>query len=920
MLKNLLILFCFNFGLTQAQDLEYAKKIDVLKEKVGIHFYSKQDSAYYYIEQIRQLAKTNNDNIREIEAIFDKCGVASFFFDLKTSDSGLKSIASLLNNLNKNSIEYTTHYNTLLYYQGDFFLKQYDYKRSRESFEAIRTSFESMPDSLKNQMQIDLYSASFSFLGKIYLEEGKYTLAKQLYNKSIRNLIKNYPNELEALYDNYNLLAEVYQEEKHYSKANSYLLKTLPYNIENNNTNNIISQAFKIAKNYNMLSQLDSANYYLNIAKPYFDENSFFMPRYHKVKSEIYLNSQDYNLAIKELTTALEVAKSKFKGSKFLEIPVIYNKMGNIFLLQENPKKALEYFNLGLVEAFKIANNKSILLKLIKNKTRALNKLGSKGHFEETFKNVDLGIVILDSLKPSFKSNDDKLVLIEDAFPLFESGIEATYELYKTTKEEVFINKAFRFAEKSKAVILLDALLGAKATKFANIPQKLLETESLLKSQITHLKSDLNGEDKNLTEGADELFSLQQKHSKLIETFEKNYPDYYNLKYNSEVLSLKKMKRELSVNQIFISFFYGNNYIYFIGVVDNESFFERIKISKKLNDDIIEFHALSSNPKSEIDLIHTLGFDLYQKLLEPILENNKQNELIIAPDGLLNYIPYGSLVTNIDSKRFLIQDRAISYINSASLWSQLKTKKQTNNSLLAFAPGFNSNISSDDTRSGVLGNLPHNKKEVEQISTSFNGRSFVDNDATLQNFTANVSNHSILHLATHAVFDDKNPEYSYLAFTPNEESEDILLVKDLYNLSLNASLVTLSACESAIGELKRGEGFLSLARGFFYSGASSISSTLWKINDNSSSALMGSFYENLADGKSKDISLQEAKLSFLEKNRENGLSHPYYWSGYIIQGNTEPLTSNTSWWWYLLGGPILILIFLGRKRLLQRFK
>ena len=98
MLKNLLILFCFNFGLTQAQDLEYAKKIDVLKEKVGIHFYSKQDSAYYYIEQIRQLAKTNNDTIREIEAIFDKCGVASFFFDLKTSDSGLKSIASLLNN------------------------------------------------------------------------------------------------------------------------------------------------------------------------------------------------------------------------------------------------------------------------------------------------------------------------------------------------------------------------------------------------------------------------------------------------------------------------------------------------------------------------------------------------------------------------------------------------------------------------------------------------------------------------------------------------------------------------------------------------------------------------------------------------------------------------------------------------------
>jgi len=286
----------------------------------------------------------------------------------------------------------------------------------------------------------------------------------------------------------------------------------------------------------------------------------------------------------------------------------------------------------------------------------------------------------------------------------------------------------------------------------------------------------------------------------------------------------------------------------------------------------------------------------------------------------LNYIPFGSLITNLDNKRYLVQDKSIGYVNSATLWAQLNNKKRLGNKLIAFAPSFDAETPSDGTRSQVLGNLPHNKKEVQQILTSFKGKSFIDEQASLQNFTSNISNYSILHLATHAVFEDENPEYSYLAFTPNTQSDDLLFVKDLYNLTLNAGLVTLSACESGIGELKRGEGFLSLARGFFYSGAASIASTLWKVNDNSSSDLMGDFYFNLAEGKTKDQSLREAKLSFLGKNRENGLSHPYFWSGYIIQGNTQPLVQGSKWQWYLYAAVIVLLIFLSRKRLLKFFK
>ncbi|KKL95664.1 hypothetical protein LCGC14_1852350, partial [marine sediment metagenome] len=148
------------------------------------------------------------------------------------------------------------------------------------------------------------------------------------------------------------------------------------------------------------------------------------------------------------------------------------------------------------------------------------------------------------------------------------------------------------------------------------------------------------------------------------------------------------------------------------------------------------------------------------------------------------------------------------------------------------------------------------------------------------------------------------PEYSYLAFSHNNGSTDekVLFTADLYNLKTDAALVTLSACETSIGELRRGEGFLSLARGFFFSGAKSIASTLWKVNDASSSEIMGDFYKALSVGEAKDEALRQAKLLFMESNAQNARKHPYYWAGYIVSGNNSPIAkSGTYWPWFLIG-------------------
>ena len=267
----------------------------------------------------------------------------------------------------------------------------------------------------------------------------------------------------------------------------------------------------------------------------------------------------------------------------------------------------------------------------------------------------------------------------------------------------------------------------------------------------------------------------------------------------------------------------------------------------------------------------------------------------------MNYIPFSSFSTNGRAK-YVIENHAISYVNSATLFKQLSEKEGINNKVLAFAPSFDASINAN------LMPLPNNQTEAEDILNYFSGKTLTNTQATLQNFNTESEHYGLLHFATHAILNDETPEYSYLAFQPNNTNSNLLYVSDLYNLNLNTNLVTLSACESGIGNLKRGEGFLSLARGFYFGGASSISSTLWKINDGSTLKIMDAFYKNLSEGNSKSLALQQAQVSFLNENSQNALVHPYYWSGFIISGNTSAIATTNNWLWYVAIGVVLLLI------------
>ena len=169
-------------------------------------------------------------------------------------------------------------------------------------------------------------------------------------------------------------------------------------------------------------------------------------------------------------------------------------------------------------------------------------------------------------------------------------------------------------------------------------------------------------------------------------------------------------------------------------------------------------------------------------------------------------------------------------------------------------------------------------------------------------FKSNAIDYGILHLATHAIIDGENPLNSYLIFTSTGDSteDNNLYAWELYNMRLNAQMAVLSACNTGFGKLQRGEGVMSLGRAFAYAGVPSIVMSLWPAEDESTADLMGYFYEALAEGQSKDEALRNAKLRFL-KEMPPSKHHPFYWAGFVVQGDAGPLKSNEIplWIWGL---------------------
>ncbi len=533
---------------------------------------------------------------------------------------------------------------------------------------------------------------------------------------------------------------------------------------------------------------------------------------------------------------------------------------------------------------------------------------------------------IINSLRQSFSEEGSKSLLAKKSVKLYENAIETALALHQNTEEEQYLQQAFLFAESNKSVSLLESIKKNTAMGFGNIPQDLLDQEKEFKSDLTFLKKliylqkqDHSSEDSQKLKILNaQLFEVKEKHQDFLEMLEKKFPKYHELKYQPQLASVQQIQQQLLDDKsILLEYFVGEKNIFLFCLSQQEHRVFKITKTPQILESFAFLQDIISHPPTgqtyttELALFNKHAPYLFEELLAPCLPLFSQGieKLIIVPDDFLNYLPFEILNSasspaadtdySLAKQQYLFEDFQISYNFSASLLLQNQNKNyQTKQSFAGFAPIFD-NLQIADNRTcedGQLYRLQCNQQEVEDLQQLMGGTAFIGAEAQKEKFIQSSGQYNILHLATHACLDQDDPDYNRIYFT-----DDHLSNFDLNNCAVNTNLVVLSACNTNSGTLVKGDGVMSLSKGFTLAGCPSIVTSLWAVDDCSTSKLMLDFYQQLKEGQAKDQALQHTKLTYLRKaNKAN--SHPYYWATFVQFGDTRALDFGRPWTSFLLLG------------------
>ncbi|HPE76122.1 MAG TPA: CHAT domain-containing protein [Draconibacterium sp.] len=538
---------------------------------------------------------------------------------------------------------------------------------------------------------------------------------------------------------------------------------------------------------------------------------------------------------------------------------------------------------------------------------------------------------LIQRARKEISDDKSKIELNTLEYATFNQIIDISYTAYSITKDFKYLEQAFQNSERLKSSSLFDKISNQLALKNSLVPDSLLNLEYKLNSSIIIYSEKLNNEKNSsnpdsslIKEYNNEIFTANREREELQRKIETDYKDFYNLKYSNSMLSLKDIQLKLHKDEVILEYVFNEtdsiHKLYVFAISSDNIEFNRLKLNADFNSAIEFIFRFMSNTeymftKNEDSKQFCVSSNLlYKQLILPLKDRLINKKITIVPDGKLSYIPFDALLENLpDTSKniefnqldYLIRKYCINYSNSVNLlFSQISTVKKNKSEAIAFAPIYKEGESIEiSNKKYPLIPLPGVEKEVAGISKIISADIFSGEDATEDNFRKNAEKYDILHLAMHAFINDSLPANSSFAFTQIETEDPakdgMLNTADIYNLKLQAKLTVLSACNTGSGQLKKGEGIMSLARGFIYAGCPSIIMSLWEVEDESGTQIITSLYKNIKKGKRKDESLRLAKLEYLN-SVSSRRAHPHYWLGFVSIGDDSPLYKSYDFYFFIV--------------------
>lgn len=679
-------------------------------------------------------------------------------------------------------------------------------------------------------------------------------------------------------------------------------------------------------------------------------------------RHEVHALTEIANLYVAQQRFALALAEHQ-RIQKFYErmgdrrgLETALTLYGNLLLQTGQTKEAADAFERALSLTEQIGDKETQIL-MLSNLARTNLVLSGP---EVALPFIQRCLKLIEELRSNVASPEFRTSYFSGVQQHYELCIEILAQLNQLHPGKGFDAEALLVYEKSRARLLLDLVNESRAKIREGASKELIDKETELRALIraqAAYKMELPSNQKDpaeLAEAENQLNDLKAQYQQVEAQVRQQNPYLSSLEQLAP-LSVEQIRKELrDTDSILLEYSLGEKRSFLWAVTSQSMEMFELPERKSIEDAAREFYELltmrqrlvgSSDYRVRIEeaekRLPEITNALSHILLGQVAGRLGNKRLVLVVEGALQYVPFSALPLpvnqNVGRQTLLLETNEIVTQPSFSALLAIRNNRPKHvispNKLVAVIadPVLSRNddrvqgqpataLASTDktqtpetvTRDGLT-RLAHASEEADAIygvapwSTTMMAKGF---DASRETaMSPNVGQYQIVHFATHGFVDTEHPELSGIVLTMVDrngaKTDGLMPLHDIYSLDLSAELTVLSACQTAIGKDIKGEGFVGLSHAFMSAGSKSVVASLWKVDDRATSDLMRDFYDAmLKQGMSPAAALRSAQLKML---RDNGRSAPYYWAGFVLQGE---YTNRIAVDHHSLLGVALVLLFL----------
>jgi CHAT domain-containing protein/tetratricopeptide (TPR) repeat protein len=849
-------------------------------------------AAERYLQQALAIREKLAPNSLEVAQTLNNLGnVAADRGDLARAEQYYQQALAIFENLAPNSLEMASTLNNL----GNVARNRGDLARAEQLYQQALAIFEHLaPNSL--QVATTLHN-----LGNVAANRGDLARAEQYYQQALAIREKLAPNSLQVAGTLHNLgnvarnRGDLARAEQLYQQGLAIYEKLAPNSLQVattlHNLGNVAADRGDLAR----------AEQYYQQALAIYEKlapNSLQVATTLHNLGNVALNRGDLARAEQYYQQALAIREKLAPNS--LQVAQTLNNLGGVALDRGDLAAAERYLQQALAIREKLAPNSLQVASTLQN---LANLARQQKNYPQAQQYLARVLAIYETQRTAVQDPETKTAFAETYFNAYTLQAQLALDQQQPQQAALAL-------ERSRARTLAELMHTRDLTLPDNAPKALrdliaqqeqLQRDFLLLARQQR-QTDPDDQDalQRLQAQARQLADRQRQ---LDQQLRQQFPQYADL-LNPQPPDLKQLQAALDANTVLLYHAFADTELLIVAVSRQAVKGYRVKVDPRtLEKDLAEFQRVVAKPPlertaSERRKLPALGQRLYAALIKPAEPSLKNaTTVLLCPEGALNQLPWGALIVAVDKQgrpTYWVERVALGITLSAGVYLQAKAVRPAERGVAIAAVSQYRRLEVAQApktaqlvrRSGrALGDLPAVKQEVAQVRRLLGKQgvaAVLEAAATPERARQMAQGARVVHFACHARADDVDPLGSGLLLSPAGSDAGLLTAAEVVSRwRLRADVVMLSACETAVGQVRRYEGMYGLARAFLFAGCRSVGASLWRVDDVSTARLMEAFYREYARGVGKAEALRRAQVALL---RDRQYADPYYWSCFVLMG------------------------------------